>query len=506
MSTIPRHLSLGSGANLSKFSLDHNELLVERVADKKWPKVQVPLRNVLWAGLDGALFELSVLAKKKAKAPLSLVHVTGTVRDADKNAAAAFADALMAAAYPALQRQRRLKVFINPKSGPGKAAALWRKKIEPIFRAAKCDLDLTFTSRRQEAQDIAAELPLDRYDAVVVMSGDGLIHEVFNGYAAHAQPAKAFSIPVAPIPSGSGNALAINLLGPDDAQDLAVAALNVIKGRPMSIDLFSFTQGGRRHISFMSQSIGLIADVDLGTDPLRFLGGQRFILGFIYEVIRCKTHPLKVSIKVADSDKRKMVRDMQAARAQAQAAHTALDAPDASPPAEPPKAPPPQPEQGGQASEATNGEQHQPKPAGLPELKYANADMDEDGWVTFDRPLMYLFAGKGPFVGPDVVQFPVSLPTDGLIDVTLQDRAGRLAMLKAIDGAERGEHFWLESQHYYKAHAYRVEPYTTKGWLSIDGEPYPLEPFQVEVHQRLGTLLSMYGCYQLEFDLPPEKR
>ena len=42
----------------------------------------------------------------------------------------------------------------------------------------------------------------------------------------------------------------------------------------MSTDLFSFTQGGKRHISFMSQSIGLIADVDLGTDPLRFMGGQ----------------------------------------------------------------------------------------------------------------------------------------------------------------------------------------------------------------------------------------
>ncbi|KAJ8455326.1 hypothetical protein ONZ51_g12506 [Trametes cubensis] len=453
MSGAPTHLSLGSGANLSNFSLGHNELLIERAADsnvstilperthanqyatEKWPKVRVPLRNVLWAGLDGALFELSVLAKKKAKAPLNLLHVTGSVSDADKHAAAAFADALMAAAYPAaLQRQRRLKVFINPKSGPGKAAALWRKKIEPIFRAAKCDLDLTFTSRRQEAQDIAAELPLDRYDAVVVMSGDGLIHEVFNGYAAHAQPAKAFSIPVAPIPSGSGNALAINLLGIDvrifssfgyDAQDLAVAALNVIKGRPMSTDLFSFTQGGKRHISFMSQSIGLIADVDLGTDPLRFMGGQRFILGFIYEVIRCKTHPLKVSIKVADSDKRKMVRDMQAARAQAQAAHAALDTPDA----EPPKAqssPPPQQQE--QAVEASNGEQqHQSESTGLPELKFADADVDDDGWVTFDRPLMYLYAGKGPFVGPDVVQFPVSLPTDGLIDVTLQDRTAQSA-------------------------------------------------------------------------------
>ena len=118
MSGAPTHLSLGSGANLSNFSLGHNELLIERAADsnvstilperthanqyatEKWPKVRVPLRNVLWAGLDGALFELSVLAKKKAKAPLNLLHVTGSVSDADKHAAAAFADALMAAAYP----------------------------------------------------------------------------------------------------------------------------------------------------------------------------------------------------------------------------------------------------------------------------------------------------------------------------------------------------------------------------------------------------------------------
>ena len=138
-------------------------------------------------------------------------------------------------------------------------------------------------------------------------------------------------------------------------------------------------------------------------------------------------HPLKVSIKVVDSDKRKMVRDMQAGRAQAQAAHAALDTPDA----EPPKAQSlsQQQQQQEQTAEASNGEQqHQAESTGLPELKFADADVDDDGWVTFDRPLMYLFAGKGPFVGPDVVQFPVSLPTDGLIDVTLQDRV-RLAFL-----------------------------------------------------------------------------
>lgn len=42
----------------------------------------------------------------------------------------------------------------------------------------------------------------------------------------------------------------------------------------MSTDLLSLTQGGKEYMSFMSQSLGLIADLDLGTEHLRFMGGQ----------------------------------------------------------------------------------------------------------------------------------------------------------------------------------------------------------------------------------------
>ncbi|KAI0374974.1 hypothetical protein BV20DRAFT_405217 [Pilatotrama ljubarskyi] len=493
MSSTTHHLSLGSADKAFSFTLAHNELVVEHVADRKWPTVRVSPRNVLWAGVDNGVFEVSLLAKRKGKTLSNLLHTRAPVSEADKPPAIAFADALMAAAYPALRRQRRLKVFVNPKSGPGKAVALYRKKIEPIFRAARCDIDVTFTSRGKQAQEIVQDLPLDKYDAVVIMSGDGLIHEVFNGFAAHAQPSKAFRVPVTPIPSGSGNALAINLMGLDDARDISVAALNAIKGRPMPIDLFSLTQGGKRYISFMSQSLGLIADLDLGTEHLRFMGGQRFVVGFIYEVIRHKTCPVKVSIKVAHSDKRKMVQDMHAARAQAQAAHAAQS--DSASNAQ---------KANGDAPAAAAAPTLDASDGGLPPLQYS--EMDEDGWVTFDRPLAYLFAGKGPYVSRDLLQFPVSLPTDGLIDVALLERTTRVSMLKAIGGGQAGDHFWMDTQHYIKAHAYRVEPHTSRGWLSVDGEAFPLEPYQVEVHQGLGTVLSMHGCYQLDFDMPQGKR
>ena len=42
----------------------------------------------------------------------------------------------------------------------------------------------------------------------------------------------------------------------------------------MDVDLFSILQNGKRYISFMCQSLGLMADVDLGTEPLRFMGEQ----------------------------------------------------------------------------------------------------------------------------------------------------------------------------------------------------------------------------------------
>ena len=52
-----------------------------------------------------------------------------------------------------------------------------------------------------------------------------------------------------------------------------------------------------------------------------------------------------------------------------------------------------------------------------------------------------------------------------------------------------------------KAYAYRIKPLTAKGYLSIDGEPYPFEEFKVEVHQGMGTLLSLYGHYAAKLEL-----
>ena len=52
-----------------------------------------------------------------------------------------------------------------------------------------------------------------KYDAIVVLSGDGGIHEVINGLAQRPDGRKALTIPVTQIPTGSANALCVNVLG-----------------------------------------------------------------------------------------------------------------------------------------------------------------------------------------------------------------------------------------------------------------------------------------------------
>ena len=68
------------------------------------------------------------------------------------------------------------------------------------------------TERSKHATDIARSLPLD-FDAIVICSGDGILHEIYNGFAEHDDPMRAFSIPIAPVPTGSANGTCLNLLG-----------------------------------------------------------------------------------------------------------------------------------------------------------------------------------------------------------------------------------------------------------------------------------------------------
>ncbi|KAJ7709860.1 ATP-NAD kinase-like domain-containing protein [Mycena rosella] len=439
--------------------------------------IQVPMRQVIGARRDARTLNLSYIARKKKADPMSLTNFVGTVEDAEDDAVDAWIETLLHMAYEGagVKRGRRLKVIINPHGGTKKGVAIFNKTIEPILRTAQCSLDVIHTTRGGHAYDIAKTIKFE-YDAIVVVSGDGLVHEILNGFAHHEQPINAFRIPLAPVPTGTGNGLSLNLLGMNDGFDVSAAALNVVKGLSMNVDVFSLTQNGKRTISFMSQGMGLIADLDIGTEHLRWMGEARFMYGLLRGMIQFKPCPVQLSYKAVELDKDKMIDTLRKRR---------MKDKDKDVPAPPSL----------QNSEAETA---------LPPLKHSSTD--NDGWTTLEKPLLYVFAGKGPYVGRDLMAFPVSLPDDGLIDIIAQPVSSRSEILLSLGGAPKGELYWNSSLQYIKAHAYRVKPLSPKGALAVDGEIFPFEEFQVETHQGLATLLSPHGYYAAEPAPRPKRK
>ncbi|KAF9013858.1 ATP-NAD kinase-like domain-containing protein [Cyathus striatus] len=454
-----------------KLTLSRDALFVQRSLPHH---KEISYRQVIKASYDSdsAILKVAYIVKKKNKKYASLVIVKGDIDESQRSDAVQWAEALMYAAYDAtgVKPYRKLRVLVNPHGGTKRAVGLFIKVVEPIFREAGCEYHVTHTTHRGHTQDITKVLPLD-YDAVITVSGDGLVHEVFNGFANHSDPARAFAIPVAPIPTGSGNGLSLNLLGPHAGFDVVMAALNAVKGKVMKVDLFSFNQKGKRTISFMSQALGLMADIDLGTEHLRWMGDTRFMYGIFRGIIQFKSCPVQLSFKVAERDKYKMAQEVARRITDDETLTTPLS--------------------------ATSWMSEESASDALPPLKYHHED--DDGWTTFDESLLYVYAGKGPYVGRDFMAFPVSLPDDGLIDVMAMPSSSRMDILSGMSGAPKGDTFWNPKVHYVKAHAYRVKPLKPKGYLSVDGEEFPFEEFHVEVHQGMGTLLSPHGRYAADF-------
>ena len=197
--------------------------------------------------------------------------------------------------------KKRVKVLVNPKSGRGTAKTSFSKHIEPLLTSARCSIDVVETTQRGHGTAILEKLDVEAFDVVIVCSGDGLAHEVFNGLGKRQDARRALrKIAIAQLPCGSGNGLSRNL---NDTASVSTATLSVIKGVRKPLDLVSITQGDRRSLSFLSQATGVAAESDIATENLRWMGEIRFHLGFFWRLLIKKVYPAEISIKVVMEDK-----------------------------------------------------------------------------------------------------------------------------------------------------------------------------------------------------------
>ena len=394
---------------------------------------------------------------------------------AQQGYAKAWVSKLLDRSYGISQRRKRIKVLVNPFGGQGSAQKWYLRNIEPIFAAAGCGIDVERTLYQGHAVEIAEKLDVDAYDVIASCSGDGLPHEVFNGLAKKPDATRALStIAVAQLPCGSGNAMSWNLYGTDST---SMAALCIVKGIRTPLDLTSITQGDRRTLSFLSQAVGVVAEVDLGTEHLRWMGTARFTYGFFMRILKKTIYPCDVAVKIEIPCKAAIKEHY---RAELNSRTSLEDRREIPPPS---------------AQEQ-----------GLPPLTYGtiSSPMPQDFTPVPSTKLGNFYAGNMALMAPGANFFPAALPSDSYLDlVTIDGNISRTNAIKCFLSVENGNFFDKPDVHYRKISAYRITPHEKEGYISIDGERVPFEGFQAEVHRGLGTVLSRSGhLYEAEGVVP----
>jgi len=403
------------------------------------------------------------------ESPVTLYNLAYSIDPQDAQKAKEFSNEIMKQAYKDIKQGMRLKVLINPFGGQGKAKSIFERQVKPVFEAAKCTVDVQFTERQGHGVDIAKEIDIEAFDSIVTVSGDGVIHEVINGFLQRPDAREAIrKLPLGVIPGGTGNALSVSLLGEKAGFDPQYTALQVIKGKPMAFDLCSVTYDDHRYFSFLSQNYGITAYADLATEHMRWMGDSRTVVGLMQQIFGKQTYAMEAAMDVVEADKSQLAKNYRSAYNKTEVPKTAAD-------------------------EYIDGQV-------VDTIPPLSEPVPKD-WTIIKDDISVFLTSKVPWLARGMLTHPYCMPNDGLLDMMLIKKGASIGSQLAVFGeVDKGTHVGNKIVDYYKVKAFRLTPITKDpkkaNYVAIDGEHAPAKPFQVEVHPSLGFVLSLEDRYR----------
>jgi sphingosine kinase len=249
-------------------------------------------------------------------------------------------------------------------------------------------------------------LDITKYDAVVTVSGDGLIHEIMNGFMKRSDAGNALKkVSIGIIPCGTNNSYIISCLGEKRGFDPTFAALQIVKGRPMAIDLCSIAYDDHRYFSFLSQNYGTTAYADLATEHLRWMGDARTVIGLLKEIFARNSYNIQAAVQVVESDKETIRANYK---------------------------------------KSLNAEAWFPVNELEGNVVDTIPDLSEpvpDDWMVIDGEISYFLASKVPLLARGMLSHPFALPNDGTIDLMMVRGCPSISkQLDVFNKVEKGQH------------------------------------------------------------------
>jgi diacylglycerol kinase family enzyme len=343
-------------------------------------------------------------------------------------------------------RHKRFFVLVNPYGGQKAAKEIYSMCVAPTLHSINASVRHVVTEYAGHAEELCAKLNVDEFDVLLMIGGDGFVHEVVNGLARNGGTGlRTFEkISLAVLPAGSGNGLAAGLGLPNRCVDALRRVLLARRARPIDAICIEQRRGDgewRRRYGVMSLSYGLVAEADeLLEHRMRWLGPTlKDIVVPLYLIGRAQTFSARIAF---------------------------TPAPCHSDPSDPLH---------GQLS-----------PIDALELA-------ADGRRRVLGPDMFILIGASvTHISHDVQSNPLAQPDDGCLDVFYQDDPSRLRAMRIFAESESGTHLEEHKRlgcRYYKMLDIEIEP-TSGGHFSTDGVVLPSQHLRAQMIQK--SLFFLY--------------
>lgn len=175
----------------------------------------------------------------------------------------------------------KILVIINPNSGKGNSEIIFNKYIKDYLNNNKINYELFISKNKGEITNFVTDYNFDNQKNILLLGGDGSLFEILQGI----KDINDFNIYL--IPVGSGNGIYTSLNKPQ---------FKFCKINPdNNLKLSNFEINDKKGIFALGISIGIISDVDLNTEWLRFIGNTRYDLGGLYYILNTPSYNLKIN-------------------------------------------------------------------------------------------------------------------------------------------------------------------------------------------------------------------
>jgi sphingosine kinase len=188
-------------------------------------------------------------------------------------------------------------VIINPTSGNGNSKNIFDKKIKKYLDSNEINYSIFISKKKGDIQNYVLSYKFNKDKNILLLGGDGTLFEIFQGLKNY--NTDEFNIYITP--TGSGNAIYTSF----DKPQFNSCKIN----KNSQLLLSNFEMNDEKGLFGLGISIGLISDVDLNTEWMRYIGNTRYDLGGIYYILNTPSYKLKIEYTNNKNENKTIVND-----------------------------------------------------------------------------------------------------------------------------------------------------------------------------------------------------